>query len=170
MSENFYFHKATVDVAVKVFVEEFTERRKRSSQISGQTDVLLDFNTKHNFTALSLPLQLNYYPAFMNSSFGIGFGLRPTYLIAATSGIHSVISHHSDIDAINNESISEYVDVRRFNIGVGINLMYNLDLTDEAGININVGYQNYLLDFYAANDFSSSVHRLSFSTGFYHKF
>ena len=143
--------------------------RKRSSQNTKETAVGLDFNTRHRFEAVSVPLNLSFRPGAENSSFGIGISLRPTYIFNAQSGIHSVVSHHSDIDAVNNVSFSEYADLRRFNLGVGVNLSYNLDLSERAGINITAGYQDFLFNFYQTENYSSSVHRLNLSAGYFYR-
>ena len=143
--------------------------RKRSSQNPNETAVGLDFNTQHRFEAVSVPLNLSFLPKVGNSSFGVGVSLRPTYIFSAQSGIHSVVSHHSDIDAVNNVSFSEYADLRRFNLGVGVHLSYNLDLSKRSGLTLNAGYQNFLFNFYQTENYSSSVHRLNLSAGYFYR-
>lgn len=140
--------------------------RKRASDILNESNVDLDFNTQHNFVMLSLPIGVKYRLGNEKSFFNLGIITRPTYILDANSSIQSVTSHHSAIDAINNESFSTYSNVRKLNVSLGFEVGYNLFLTEKSGLNINLSLNDYLFDFYEINDFSSSVQRAGVSIGY----
>ena len=144
--------------------------RKRASDVLNESNVNLDFNTQHNFVSLALPIGLKYRFGSNKSFFNLGLSARPTYILNANSSIQSVISHHSGIDAINNESISTYSNVRKLNVGLGVEIGYNMFLTEKSGLNINLSLHDYLFDFYQVNDFSSSVRKAGISIGYLHAF
>ncbi|MEM9545371.1 MAG: hypothetical protein AAGA77_05335 [Bacteroidota bacterium] len=147
-----------------------TLNRKRASDALTEPNVVLDFDTRHRFVSLSLPMRLSYIFGSNLSFFSIGLAVRPTYIVQASSSIQYVFSHHSAIDAINNTSVSTYSDISRINASVGINLGYHLSLNKSSGIDINLGYENYLMDFYEVDNFSSTVQRIGISAGYSYKF
>jgi len=142
--------------------------RKRASAALDESDVLLDFDTRHSFTALSIPLGLRYNLGLGKSRFNIGVMFRPSYIISAHSGIQSVVSHHSDIDAVNNVSHSNYAEIRKFNTSIGLDVGYYLPISRHGGINLNLGYQDFIMDFYQVQQYATSVQRLSMSIGYFH--
>lgn len=142
--------------------------RKRATGVLNESNVDLDFNTNHNFVSISLPVGINYRFGGEKSFFNVGLIARPTYIVNAHSNIRSVFSHHSEIDAVNNLSVSTYGDIRKLNVSVGLNIGYHLYLSEYGGLNANIGYHDYMFDFYQSEGFSSSVRKMGFSVGYFH--
>ncbi len=115
-------------------------------------------------------MRLSYVLGDGPSFFNIGLAVRPTYIVHANSSIQYVFSHHSGIDAVNNTSVSTYSDIRRFNASIGINLGYHLAINETNGIDINLGFEDFLMDFYETNNFSSTVQKIGISAGYACKF
>lgn len=142
--------------------------RTRASDVLNESNVVLDFNTNHKFVALSLPVGLTYNLGGQNSFFNFGVNLRPLYLVHAASSIKSVVSHHSGIDAINNESVSTYNDIQNFNLSVGFEIGYQYALSSKGGIQMKLRAEDYLFDFYQVEEFSSSIKKVGLSIGYFY--
>ena len=115
---------------------------------------------------IAAPIGLNKVFGSEDSQFRIGIQARPTYLLNGNSSIRTVRSHHSEIDAVNNQSYSIYADLNRFNLGVGVNIGYFKTIKDKHGIELNVGLQEFLFDTYAVNNYSTSIQKFGVSLGY----
>lgn len=142
--------------------------RTRTSSTLDEPEVGLDFNTNHKFVSVSLPLGLVCRIGKGKSFATAGVEVRPTYILTGKSSIKSVYSHHSDIDAIDNKSVSSYSAVRKFNVGFGVNVGYQWSLSEKSGFNLNAGLQNHLFNFYTVDNFSSAVQKISLRAGYYY--
>ncbi len=149
---------------------ELTLLRSNTNQPLDENIVDLDFDTKHQFISLQAPISLDYLLQDVSRGFFAGIDVIPSYILSARSGISSVVSHHSEIQSINNASTSEYASLQRLNLALGAHIGYRLPISKISGIELGGRYTRNMNSYFEDNGFTSNSHGLQFSAGYYFKF
>jgi len=150
-----------------------TQLRLRRSDADApleETNVNIDFDTKHELISLIAPISVDYLFADLSDGFYIGVDIVPSYIVSARSGISSVISHHSEVQSVNNDSVSEYKSLQKLNLGLGGHLGYRYAVSENNGLELGIRYLRNLGSYFETDTFSSKNHGLHLNAGYYFRF
>ena len=149
---------------------ELRLRRSNTDQSLEEKNVDIDFNTKHRFVTLSAPLSIDYLTHDLQSGFYIGMDVVPSYIIFASAGIASVVSHHNKIESVNNASSSNYTDLKKINLALGGHVGYRYPVTQKSGLDFSARYLRNVDSYFSSGSFTSRSQGVQLSAGYYFRF
>lgn len=149
---------------------ELRLRRSNTDLPLEEENVNIDFDTKHRFLSLLAPISIDYIVLELNSGFNIGLDFIPSYIISANSGISSVVSQHSRIESVNNDSSSNYSELQKINLALGGHVGYRYPITKSSGLEFNAKYTRNLKSYFSSDSFSSQSSGVQLSAGYFFRF
>ncbi len=149
---------------------ELRLRRADTNQSIEEESVKIDFDTKHRFLSLTAPISIDYLGSDLHSGFFVGLDFIPSYILSARSGISSVLSRHSEIESVNNESKSDYDELEKFNVALGIHAGYRYALSQKSGLEFGASYLQNVNSYFSSQSFSSRSHGIQLSAGYFFRF
>ncbi len=149
---------------------ELRLRRPNADMPLEEENVNIDFDTKHRFLSLNAPLSIDYLSSNLHSGFNFGVDFVPSYIISARSGISSVVSKHSEIESVNNDSTSDYNSLQKLNLAVGGHIGYRYPIAEKSGLEFSAKYLRNLNSYFSSESFSSQSQGVQFSAGYFFMF
>jgi len=130
--------------------------RSLSSSVSDSEEVTLDFDTRTTLQSIGVPLTMTYNPRGYGKGLSLGMQLRPSYIAAASSSIHGVVSHHDAIHNRYSDSRLSEQSYTNLQLHAGLTLGYSWQLGAGSTVQVGLSYLRGVTSLYNTEEFSSS--------------